>query len=427
MANKRTIKIHVLVFFSIVLISIGLEMTTNIFNIDILHDYSYFHIIIIAFSVTCAVFIFYFHRLLINEKKQFNKLILKNRQLDRKIYATQVMLSISNSILNINNIEELTNAVLEKVINVLDKADKGSILIMDDSEHLRFVAVNGYNLDKLKDLRLKLDETFLYKGTNDIYSAHIIKDPIHFNSEKLKHEKYTVFEDAKALEFKSVVCAPIIIDGKVIGMINIDNFQSYDIFDEYDLKVVEFLANQIGIAIRNTKLLEKIIKLSKYDNLTNIYNRHCFGELFKNLYNRASRYKEHFSLCVVDMDKLKEINDTFGHQAGDLAIKHFVQAVKSNLRESDIFARYGGDEFIIILLNTSFEDSASKLESILKTLKDKKLNYNDNKIQVSFSYGIAAYPYDTESKDKLITIADNRMYKHKTRYKSKKRMDSSAC
>jgi diguanylate cyclase (GGDEF)-like protein len=342
-----------------------------------------------------------------------------NEELEKNNLLKEAMLEVSNSILDIKDFDEFLNTVIEKAVQLIDKADAGSILILNNDNRLEFKAAVGYDLKGLSKISMIVEETFLYQHTQGNYSKPcIIADPQKFNRKFLAKETFSKFEDADALSLKATISAPILIDNKLYGMINVDNSLYEDAFSMRDTAIIEYLANQLSIAIKNVQLLEKTLYLSRYDGLTKVYNRHYFDELFESIYKRAKRYDENFCFCVIDLNDLKIINDMYGHQAGDLALKTFASVLRENIRESDIIGRYGGDEFVIIFLNTVAESSHEKLQEITRLLKERTSSIEGKQLNISFSYGIASFPEEASDSKELFRTADLRMYKHKLHQKT---------
>ncbi|MDG2866089.1 GGDEF domain-containing protein, partial [Vibrio parahaemolyticus] len=127
---------------------------------------------------------------------------------------------------------------------------------------------------------------------------------------------------------------------------------SRNAFDENDLKLMEFIQTNTEIAINNYIINHANFYLATHDALTGVYNRSYFSQLFESFKERALRYNEIFHLVMFDLNNLKYINDNFGHIAGDEAIKTFAKRLSVIIRKSDVFARYAGDEFVAIFLNT---------------------------------------------------------------------------
>lgn len=358
-----------------------------------------------------------------NQNILLEKYALVNDKLKNNNEIKEIMLEVSNSIIEIDNTEKFFNLILEKLISIIDDADKGSFIILNENNFLEYKAAVGFDVDKLKKVKFKIEETFLWqKNFGNITKPCIINDIRSFNSDSLNDKTYKALEDIEALDVKTTLSTPIIIDNKLYGMINIDSLNK-NAFNEDDLLIAEYFSNQISIAIKNHQLLEKIVYLSRYDSLTNTYNRCYFEEVLKNVYKKAMRYNEMFCLVMFDLNSLKHINDTFGHVVGDMVISKFSEIIKDNIRESDLFARYGGDEFIGLFFNSTSTDIENKLSSIVKYANNHPLNIKDKNVYVSFSYGISYFPEESKDIDTLIKLADKRMYEYKKQFKAKNNPD----
>ena len=358
-------------------------------------------------------------RKLNHQLSSMDMLMRVNRELARSNLLNKAMLEISNSIVRIQNLDELLQQVLEKAVNIIDSADKGSIMIANREGKLSFRAVYGYDMAGLSRITLSPEETFIYTHTKGAsLKACIIQNPQAFNNQNMSQNNLNKFEDAKALDIRATICAPIIVDEELYGLINVDNIFDENAFREEDVRLMEYFANQVGIAIKNVRLFEKTLYLSRYDALTGIYNRHYFEELYANLDKRSKRYGEHFCICIMDLNNLKQINDRFGHNAGDLAIKHFTNIFVENIRESDILARLGGDEFVAVFLNSDFDNTNQRILHIQSKLSGSPIQYDKDSFSVHFSFGIACYPRDASEGKDLIRIADQRMYSNKAHQKT---------
>ncbi|MCC5910560.1 MAG: sensor domain-containing diguanylate cyclase [Clostridiaceae bacterium] len=330
------------------------------------------------------------------------------------------ILEISDSILTITNTQELFQVILQKSVESIDAAKMGSLLILNENNELEYKALVGYDSEKFKDVTLKLEDCFLYKSNHgDMSQACIVKDVEKFDKLNLNKNMYEKLQLANAFITKSAISAPIKVNNKLYGMINVDSTE-IDGFTHLDKSFMEYFANQISTVIKTHELLDKTIYLSRHDNLTGIYNRYYFEELLNDLLDRAKRYEESFSIVMFDLDNLKIINDTFGHQLGDELIQHFAQGMKGIIRQTDIIARYGGDEFVGIFLYASVQE----VNYIINKLRDyfslNPLHVKDHDIHNLFSYGMAHYPTDAKRSKDLLKIADDRMYLHKQKYKYSK-------
>ncbi|MDP2945254.1 MAG: GGDEF domain-containing protein, partial [Atribacterota bacterium] len=165
------------------------------------------------------------------------------------------------------------------------------------------------------------------------------------------------------------------------------------------------------------KMEEELEKLAHFDALTGCCNRGYGLSLLDQQFKLAHRKKYPLLLAYIDIDRFKYINDTFGHEEGDMVLKEAVKIFKSTLREVDIICRMGGDEFLLI-----FPDSSPKDISLIRERLDKnleKLNQNLNRLyKISFSIGLSVYdPFNPQPVEKLIHLADQAMYEDKSKKK----------
>jgi diguanylate cyclase (GGDEF)-like protein len=161
-----------------------------------------------------------------------------------------------------------------------------------------------------------------------------------------------------------------------------------------------------------------------FDKLTNIYNRTYFEDMFYDFQNKAFTHNKKFTLVIMDLNYLKKINDTYGHILGDEALKTFAEGVKKHFNATDVFARYGGDEFIALVDNVNLEHTKQTFEEIISYFEHINIEYNGTLIPIQFSYGIAEAPAESMILDILVKIADERMYLHKKYLKHKNQEDS---
>lgn len=188
--------------------------------------------------------------------------------------------------------------------------------------------------------------------------------------------------------------------------------------DDYIIKPFnqEELLARIDAILNKKSFYEKI---SMTDGLTGLYNVRFFKRQFALFFNTAKRYKKVFSLAIIDINKFKHINDKHGHAAGDFVLKKFSSIAKKVLRESDIIARYGGDEFVIIMPETSARYATDAIKRLRDKIEGKTFRFHDAKLELRFSFsaGIATYSNDLKSKSKMFKLADERLYKNKRKRK----------
>ncbi len=158
----------------------------------------------------------------------------------------------------------------------------------------------------------------------------------------------------------------------------------------------------------------ELARLSRTDRLTGLNNRGHWEECLKTEFGRGLRRNGQVSsLLMFDIDHFKRINDGFGHAAGDLAIQHCANILDKNLRETDIAGRYGGEEFAVILMDTTSEEAKIFAERIRKAIESSGVNYNSEEIKFTISVGIAEFSNDLKSHTRWIAAADSALYHSK--------------
>lgn len=333
-------------------------------------------------------------------------------KLNRLSTFKEVMIEVNQAIIRIGNIDDLFNLILKKSTDIMKGAEYGSVLLLNEDNHFKVAATIGYDITKMKTFNLPLEKSFHYLKTNGNIKDTIIID----NIRDLYYEAYV--DCAKDWTIVSSISTPIIINNKLFGMLNIDS-DKLDTFNEDDIYIMNYMKNQIENAIHTHNLYNEVMYLSKYDKLTNIYNRGSFEEVFDKILNDSKKFNTPFFLVLFDLNDLKLINDHYGHLEGDKYISSFTDNLKANLSDCSILARYGGDEFVGVFFDTTPLELSVKFEKLNKYFANNPIIINNNKINYSFSYGIASFPSEAQNYRQLIKISDEKMYKYKETFKKK--------
>lgn len=329
----------------------------------------------------------------------------KNFELERTTRLRELMLEVTQSIFIANSIEEIFDLSLVNSIKALEKSKYGSIMLKEDNV-FKPVSYIGFTKD-ISDFRLPCENSFLARNTDNKMDRFV-----RINQEQLGAQSEFNNKNDDVIKIRSTLTGPININDSLYGIINIDSLEN-NAFDDFDVQTMEFIRNNVEIAISNHLLYQEKLVLSRFDSLTGLYNRHYFEEQFELNRKRASRYNESFSIVLFDIDSFKSINDRFGHFVGDQVLKHISKELLMNQRESDILARFGGDEFIGILYSSNLEELNKKYTEINTELNRLELSGEKTLVPCSFSFGIAQYPKDGKSLDELVKVADFEMYKNK--------------
>jgi len=211
---------------------------------------------------------------------------------------------------------------------------------------------------------------------------------------------------------KNCVIAPLVCQDRVVGVLNLADKTTDEDFTDEDIALIELVSQLVGASIGNIKLFERMQRQATTDGLTGLANHKTFYEILERELWRSRRYGGLISLIMVDIDNLKTINDTYGHRAGDKIIKEISKRIKQSIRQIDTAARYGGDEFAVILPNTSLTDATIVAERMVNTVGGAAVTWKKDEIPISISVGLGQY--DSENTpDDITSRSDQALYSAK--------------
>lgn len=312
---------------------------------------------------------------------------------------------VSERIAKANNEDEVYSYILDAAIELIPYASKGSILLFGEDDLLHFRSVKGFS-GQLKDLALKREESYLY-SINNFSQTAIIESPNQFDEGVVNEEKIEEMKRFEALDIYCTLSTPIYIDEKLIGLMNVDSTDKGKSFSKEDINLMNYISNELQLVLKNFFTQNKLRYMANYDELTGLFNRRYFKQFFNNELLRIKRYSGEGCLALIDLDNFKSVNDTYGHNVGDKALKLFADILRENVRKSDIYARMSGDEFVILFINCSKKIAIERLEQIRNVLTET----TSKEFSLGFSYGVCEINSHSElSCDDIFGIADKEMY-----------------
>src|SRR4030042_295104 len=349
----------------------------------------------------------YFVNRLFREKEMF----LENNRLKYDISMARRELNFYEEVNKTLTSSLELNDILTKIMKKakeMTKAEAWSVLLVDEETgELVFEKTEGKKAKEIRKFRLKIGEGI---------AGWVAQEGIPVVVPDVSKDERFWGKIDKAIHFKtkSLMCVPIKSKDQVIGVLEVVNKTTGEPFTKEDLDLLMRLVDQTAIAVERASLHQKMAELAITDDLTKLFNTRYLNRTMETEIQRSTRYNTSVSLIFMDIDYFKLVNDHHGHLVGSKVLVEMGQLLIKNLRTIDIVARYGGDEFVIVLPQTPPNTAKQIAERIRKIIKQniflKKEGYS---LKMTASFGVASYPDSAKSKEELLRLADEAMYKVK--------------
>ncbi|CAB1062646.1 diguanylate cyclase/phosphodiesterase (GGDEF & EAL domains) with PAS/PAC sensor(s) [Olavius sp. associated proteobacterium Delta 1] len=337
----------------------------------------------------------------INTCRLYERRRQEKEDLDKTLQNLSLLYGIGKAMNYISDLKKLLQYILKQAIDIAS-AEKGSLMLYDiESDRLKIRVLAGLvdtayqdrvNNNEIKCRSFKPGEGIA--GRVFLNSQPMIVNNIRDDSLFIKSETSFV---------RSIACIPMVVYNDVIGVINVTNKKNGKEFNDQDIKMLKAVADQAAVAVNKAQLWDMAVT----DSLTGLYVRRYFMVKLQEEIHRAERYHKQISVIMTDLDRFKYINDSYGHDAGDRALKAISQFLIKNIRDVDAIARYGGEEFVMLIPDADKEEAFRLAERLREELGKVKL---DNLPPITMSLGIATYPTDCKDMEELINKADAAMY-----------------
>lgn len=321
--------------------------------------------------------------------------------LNKTIQNLSLLYSIGKAMNYISDLKNLLQFILGQAVEVT-AAEKGSLMLYDletDQLNIRVLAGMEDTAFQEKVNNNEIQCRSFKPGEGIAGRVYMTAKPIVVNNIK----EDDVFIDSENSYVRSIACIPMIVYNEVIGVINVTNKRHEKEFTDEDVEMLKAVADQAAVAINKAQLWDMAVT----DSLTGLYVRRYFMVKLHEEFHRAERYKNMLSIVMADLDRFKNINDTYGHDAGDRVLKAIGKFLQQNIRDVDVVARYGGEEFVVMIPEAAKDAARSLSERLRKNLSEMKI---EDLPPITISLGIATYPYDGTDPEDLIKKADAAMY-----------------
>src|SRR5437867_1073453 len=331
------------------------------------------------------------------------RLMTKATGSGRKVQEITIFHDVAKALTSSLDLDSILQTIMEKMAEYFCP-DTWSLLMVDEAKNeLYFAIAVGTASEALKNVRLRVGEGIA--GHVAKYGEKLIVPDVRADQRFAKR-----IDQMTQWETQSIICVPLKSKLRVLGVIQLVNVDMHH-FGDQESFFLQSLCDYAAIAIENARSVEKIQELTITDDCTGLYNaRHLYKTLEQEVY-RSSRFGYEFSVLFIDLDHFKQVNDTHGHLIGSKLLAEIGYLVKAKLRLIDYAFRYGGDEFVVLLPQTSKDAAlvvARRLRDALRAsavCKEERLNLN-----VRASVGVATYPQDARTPHDIIRQADEMMY-----------------
>ena len=332
------------------------------------------------------------------------KLKEANQQLIYEKKKLEQVLAIEAGLHSILDLHKLIDFVVNKTCEVLE-AEKCSIMFVD--HETGELCLKGHR--GMEDLEVTENPLRMGDGITDLIERRH-KAKTHDHSPRKHSSKI----DGTFYQSETFLSVPIELKDHLLGIINVSHKKGPEgaAFTDLDLKILFMIVRQVRIAIENARLYRQLKYLTITDPMTGIYNYRHFVQTLDYEISRSKRYERNLSFLMIDVDKFKNYNDSFGHLEGDQLLKSIAKAIQQNVRESDVVCRYAGDEFAVILPEADAKQAGMVAEKIRKTICALAA-----KLPVSVSIGVAQCSLNSDRYD-LIQKADSHLYTVKRQEKN---------
>jgi diguanylate cyclase (GGDEF)-like protein len=319
--------------------------------------------------------------------------------LEKRYAELHVLFDTIRDVISTLSVREVLGRLLHRVLEHLD-SEIGSILIQR-GEELRIAVAIGLPTDVVESACVAIGDGVtgqVAASRQPLLVADISSSPFEGH-------------DSERYYTRSLISVPIVYRGRLYGVINVNNKRSREAYDANDLELLLHLAAHAAVAVANAQSYEEVLDRAQHDSLTGLANHGYFWSAIDREWERADRYSRSLSVVMMDLDHFKHSNDVHGHLTGDETLRKMAQILQDGARTADLPARYGGDEFAVILPETDEEGAIAFGEKIRQRVEGERVGPDGNPVTVSV--GVATHPGNGTTAADLVRAADHELYRAK--------------
>ena len=335
-------------------------------------------------------------------KKTIGKNITGEFSKERSYFS--LLLDITRSINMTQDLNQLLELIVDSAI-VLVKAQRGFLMLFDKNGNLESKVTRHIDKNILAEEELEFSKTIVNQvlaASESVFLSSIYKD-----------KTFKISKSIEILGLRMVMCVPLKVKDRLLGVLYVDSRSETENFTKLEERILEAFAVQASVAIDNSSLYDS----SVHDALTALYDYGYLRARLEEEIMRAARSpKINISLLMLDLDNFKMINDSYGHLLGNSILTRVAEVIKKSVRIYDIAARFGGDEFAILMPETNIEDAKGIAQKLQRRIENLDFSVGREIISVTISIGIFALPVEkVTNSENIIIEADHALYVAKSK------------
>jgi diguanylate cyclase (GGDEF)-like protein len=331
----------------------------------------------------------------------------QNRSTLLRYDTVDTLMEIARALASPRDISDILEQIMLQVSRLLNPKAWSLLLRDEESGDLEFAVVVSEVADKLKGVRVPSGHGVV--GWVAEHGESLIIPDVSCDTRFAAE-----FDKSFSFKTRSIACVPLKCQNQVFGVIELINSLDEGEFNEFDMQVLTTIADFAAIAISNERAMARIKRLVITDDLTGLFNARYFFDQVEYEVDRSKRYLTPLSLVFFDLDRFKNVNDTHGHLVGSALLTEVGGLVARQTRSSDKAARYGGDEFVVLLPHTDKTGAISFARKLHRAIEAETFSANSGmSLKITGSFGVATFPDDAGTSKELISAADQAMYRAK--------------
>ncbi len=333
--------------------------------------------------------------------KLFDTLNMRTAELEKSQAQLEMIYENSRSLASILDSDGLIKEIMRMLGTIL-QYPQFAVILKDDRGKLY---VRASSFDGHKNLHARPLEM---ENAELIQRVSTVGEPIRVKDITTRDDYGALVETSH-----SAMLVPMLSRGRVKGVL-VAEATSTDFFRERDLQLLTTVARSAALALENAQLHRRTEEMTIIDELTETYNYRYFVQKLQEEKRRAVRYQLPLSLIMVDIDWFKKLNDSYGHEIGNMVLAGLSKIIKGCIRDVDIFARYGGEEFVVILPQTTVKEARIIAERIREHVERAVFDAGKyGKIRITVSVGVSSFPENGHSHEELVSVTDEALYQAK--------------